>query len=115
MKNQAQLIGPSGEALRDAGIQQAIGNANQECASWSEKAFIALQEFLRYTSKRSFMTEELRCWAHQDYGLPRPPHSRAWGGVVGRAAKQGLIRKIGITQVRNRTAHCANAAVWTRA
>lgn len=115
MRYQAQLIGSAGEALRDAGIAQAVDHANQECPSWSEKAYIALKEFLRRTPQRSFMTEEVRCWAHQEYGLPRPPHSRAWGGIMARAAKHGLIRKIGITQVRNKTAHCANAAVWTKA
>lgn len=100
--------------MRDAGMQQAVDNANKAVPAWSDRAFTALQEFLRQTSKKSFMAEDIRDWAHKKYGLPLAPSNRAWGSIIGRAANQGLIRKIGISQVNNPLAHRANAALWVK-
>ena len=116
MTKQAEFFGQSGEVLRDAGMQQAVTHANETTPGWSEGALKALIAFInRPAANSSFMAEEVRLWAHQEYGLPRPPHNRAWGSVILKAFRKNLIRKIGIEQVRNPIAHCANAGVWVKA
>ena len=97
---------------RDKGIAKAERHANQVHERWSDKAYEYLQTFLSMYSGE-FLTEEFRAWTIGK--MPQPPHGRAFGGVVQRAAKAGLIVKLGIAQVKNVKAHMANANVWKRA
>jgi len=110
---QSAMFGDEGGVLRDAGMQQAIDHAEQETPKWSDLALEKVREFVRTYPHLEFMAENVREWSHHK-GLPEPPSKRAWGGVMVRAAHQGLIVKIGISQVKNPTAHCANANVWRR-
>lgn len=99
-----------GKELRDLGIAKAEQSANYDTAQWSEKAYAFLEHFLN-NHNGSFMAEEVRSLAaYQDF--PLPPNARAWGGVIARAAKAKLIERVGIQKVKNKKAHCANAAVW---
>ena len=96
--------------LRDGGVEKAEEHAEREWTDWKEKAY----EFLKYfldNHNGPFMAEEVRSLAaYQDF--PLPPSARAWGGIIIRAAKEGLIVRMGIQKVKNKKAHCANAAVW---
>ena len=59
------------------------------------------------------MGEDLRSYAAEvDFDLP--PHARAWGSIIQRAAKEYLIIKISTGSVKNPKAHMANAAIWER-
>lgn len=98
---------------RDAGIQQAIDHANQVHENWQERAYIQLVDYLKL-NKGEFMAEELREWA-EGKGFPEPPHARAWGAIIMRAARANLIRKVRIGNVKNVKAHNAHAAVWQSA
>lgn len=98
----------SGEDLRDEGMERAITHANEETENWSDIAFDFLKRFIN--SHAFFMAEDVR---EASYGIvPEPPHKRAWGGIIRRAATEGLIISCGIRKVKNPTAHCANAALW---
>lgn len=101
---------PTGEQLRDQGISRSINKADREDKdyNWSGKAFEFLKRFIKLNSK--FMTEDIR-EAAKGY-VPDPPNQRAWGGVIVRAKKEGLIKCIGIQSVKNPNAHCANANIW---
>lgn len=101
----------TGEELRDAGIAQAIESADWKEPEWSEKAYKTLIAYLS-NQHGEFMTEQFRNWAKIFKRLSDPPSARAYGGIMRKAAKAGLIKKIGYDQVTNPTAHCANAAVW---
>jgi len=46
--------------------------------------------------------------------LDDPPSLRAFGGISGRAVRDGLITKVGYQQVKNVKAHAANAALWKK-
>lgn len=97
--------------LQQEGTRQAIEHANEVSPKWSERAYQLLIDFLQHNKR--FMGEDVRSYAAQrDFDLP--PSARAWGGVIKRAAKEFLIIKIGIQQVKNPNAHLANAAVWER-
>jgi hypothetical protein len=97
---------------RDKGINKALTHAEQECEGWGEKAYDLIKQYLSEVST-SFMAEEIRSYAAM-YDFPLPPHARAWGAVIVRAAKEGLIKKVGYGQVMNRKAHMANASVWIK-
>lgn len=98
---------------KNAGILKAITNADAACPGWSEKAYDKLKEFLTIHTE-PFQAEEVRSFAAIDDDFPLPPHARAWGGVIAKAAHERLIRKTGVKQVKNVKAHCANAAVWIK-
>lgn len=112
--NQSTMFGDKGEVLRDAGMQQAIDNAEQETPNWSDLALDMVRAFIRAYPDLEFMTEDVREWAHNHKGLPETSSKRAWGSVIIRAAKLDLIVKVRIGQVKNPTAHCANANVWRK-
>lgn len=100
----------TGEQLRDAGIQQAIDHANEVTEKWSEIAYKFLLEYVKTT--RQFMTEDLR--EASSGKVPEPPSLRAWGGIVTRARKAGIIIPAGYKSVKNVRAHCTPAQVWVR-
>lgn len=96
---------------RDRGIANAVDHADQVHDSWSEKAY---SHFVTFVSLQSnpFTIEMFREWC-KDF-LPAPPSLRAFGAIPMRAARAGLIGKVGTVQVRNVKAHMANAALWAK-
>lgn len=102
----------AGEAAKLAGIQQAADHAEAVDPGWNQKAYEMLKEFLDIRLG-PFLMEDFRQWAEPS-GLNSPPHLRAYGGVALKAAKAGLIRRIGYAKVKNEKAHQANASVWLK-
>lgn len=102
----------TGEQLKRAGMALAQEHADAVTPGWSELAYQFLVNQFLPLHKR-FMAEDVRSYAAQvDFTLP--PHARAWGGVIAKAAKEYLIIKTSIRPVKNPKAHCANAALWER-
>ncbi len=97
------------EANREAGIEQAIENANKKDTTWGEKAL----EYLRICPYETFMVEEVRVWAYTR-GLSIPPHGRTWGSVIRKAAKKGIVKHVGFDSVSNPKAHRTPASVWRK-
>ena len=97
-----------GSQLRDKGIKQAINNANDTHEKWSEKAYKFLTDYIK--SHHEFMTEDVRVASEKK--IPIPPSNRAWGGIVIRASKAGLISRVGFSNVKNVKAHRTPATVW---
>ena len=97
-----------GSKLRDKGIKQAINNANDTHEKWSEKAYKFLTDYIK--SHHEFMTEDVRVASEKK--IPIPPSNRAWGGIVIRASKAGLISRVGFSNVKNVKAHRTPATVW---
>ena len=94
--------------LRDKGIQQAINHADQVKPLWSEQAYNCLLNYIRYNDE--FMTEDVReASKHQ---LSEPPSARAWGGIIVKAVKCGLIYRKGFRNVSNVKAHRTPATLW---
>lgn len=95
---------------RNKGIQTAVDHAGPV---WSEKAYGVLQNFL-ISQHGEFMAEDVRSYAAViDFELP--PHARAWGGVIMRANKEGIIKQVGFGKTKNVKAHRTPAAIWRRA
>lgn len=96
-------------AARDAGMQTAIEHAEAVHEVWSDKAYAFLLSYAR-NCKQPFMVEDVRAASMEN--VPEPPSKRAWGGIVAKAAKAGIIQHAGYAQVKNIKAHCTPAAVW---
>ena len=98
----------NGTQLRDKGINQAIDNADDTHERWSEKAYKFLTNWIK--TQYEFMTEDVRLASEKE--IPLPPSNRAWGGIVIRASKAGLISRVGFSNVKNVKAHRTPATVW---
>ena len=98
----------NGSQLRDKGIKQAVDNANNTHEKWSVKAYKFLTNYIK--SQHEFMTEDARIASEKE--IPKPPSNRAWGGIILRASKAGLINRIGFSNVKNVKAHRTPATVW---
>ena len=98
----------NGSQLRDKGIKQAINNANDTHDKWSDKAYKFLVDYIK--SQYEFMTEDVRMASEGE--IPKPPSNRAWGGIILRASRAGLISRVGFSNVKNAKAHKTPATVW---
>jgi len=97
-----------GTELRDKGIKKALDNANNTHNKWSEKAYNFLLKYIKYQDE--FMTEDVRVASEK--AIPKPPNNRAWGSVILRASRSGLINRVGFANVKNAKAHKTPASVW---
>lgn len=100
----------TGQQKRDRGIKRAIDNANDKVENWSGLAYIFLKDYIR--THKEFMAEQVRMASIGR--VPDPPSKRAWGVIIVRAKKQGLIERVGFRNVTNSKAHCTPATVWKR-
>jgi len=100
------------KALTDFGIQLAVDHADHESPEWSEWAYKIMLWFIDSNDK-PFMVEDVR-QAAKDV-LPAPPSERAWGAIVRRAKKEGKIKMVDYSQVKNERAHCTPASLWIKA
>lgn len=97
---------------RDKGMKRAVDHANRANVDWGDKVYALLKDFVRRYSG-PFLFEDFR---NSIAGLvPEPPHKRAYGSVAAKAARLGLITRVGYSQVKNVKAHCAMSTVWRRA
>jgi hypothetical protein len=98
--------------LRDKGIHRAVTNADKTHEDWAARAYAALEGFVNETADLEFMAEDVRKWASY---LPVPPSNRAWGAVILRGARNGLIKQVGYGKTTNKLAHRTPAAIWRAA
>lgn len=96
---------------RDAGMNCAIDHAERDSAGWGDRAYAYLTSYIvRHQS--DFMTEDVRLYAAAE-GLDPPPDNRAWGAVIVRAVKLGVLRKTGFAPAK--TGHCRPMQIWSAA
>lgn len=101
-----------GIRLKDAGIRLASESAEMKSPGWNEMAYELLKDFITGRTE-DFLCEDFREHCER-MNLTAPPSLRAYGGIIRRAAFQGLIRRIGYDHVSNPKAHGANAARWIK-
>lgn len=99
--------------LRDTGMGLALEHAEEKVESWGDKCFELLKEYLEI-NREPFLAEYFRMWCETGDKIPAPPHKRAYGPILMRAAKQGMIRRQGYAPTSNPKAHCAPTTVWVR-
>lgn len=100
----------SGDSLRDLGMSRAITKADKIEDKWSEKAYLFLIGYI--ATNGEFMSEDVR---KASLGvINKPPSLRAWGSIIVRASKEGLIKRVGFRNVTNAKAHSTPASVWVK-
>lgn len=112
---QASLSFVTGADLRDAGMHAALSHAERVDDDWPAQAMWALREYIRRHPGAEFMTEAVRVYAYNRLNVPQPPHCRAWGSIIRKASREGLIRFVRLAPVKTASSHMANASVWRAA
>lgn len=95
---------------RDDGIQRAVDHADRVSHAWSVLAYQTLIAFLQHRAYR-FLAQEFVEYAEDVERIPIPPDKRAWGSIIQRAARAGLIVKAGYREDR----YCSPKTLWRRA
>lgn len=88
---------------------RAEEHAEAVAAGWQDRAV----ELIRAYPEREFMTEDLREYAGS-MNFPEPPDTRAWGAVVRRAAREGMIRSMGYQNTKGEAGHQRPGTLWRK-
>ena len=104
---------PTGAELRDIGIERAVTHADRIYGDWSESAYRFLLTFLREIREgKIFKSEDV---VTKSAGIiPVPPDARAWGGIMMRARKAGLIRNVGHAPSEVAAHHKGDKKLWVK-
>lgn len=78
---------------REVGMDRVGAKVEALTPGWLDAAFVLLQRFAA-EQRKPFLTEDFRSWAHA-HGLELPHDGRAFGPVLQRAARDGLIARAG--------------------
>jgi len=101
---------PSGQALKERGMQQAESHANQVHLSWSEQAERFLKNWIRpetpFTIEQAVEASEMV--------IPQPPTNKAWGGVIVRLKRQGFVKALGIVKAKKASSHTGYITQWIK-
>lgn len=102
MKQQRDLF-TQAKSLRDDSLVKVEEHAPED---WKTRAWTALVEHLRRNEE--FFAPDF--WRVS--GLEKPREARALGALIMRAAKEGLIAKVGFRQSTDPRSHLCPRAVW---
>lgn len=91
-------------------MTRAVDHANHHIENWSEKAYLFLLSYIENVGE--FMAEDVR--KASEGIIAQPPNLRAWGAILVRAAKAGIIKRTGFGTVTNVNAHRCFASKWRR-
>jgi hypothetical protein len=69
-------------------------------SQWNEKAYLALCDYLDGHIGEEHVGEEIRA-ALEAIGVPTPQEKRAWGPVLKRAEKNGLLKNVGYAPTKS--------------
>jgi len=98
---------------RDRGMARAVDHADRVEPKWSSKAEAYVVRVLdEWGPHRRFLAEELVAKAEREGVLSDPPDRRAWGAVIVRLAKRGVIEHCGFA--RARTSNQGPKSVWQK-
>jgi hypothetical protein len=107
-------IGPEAtcQELRDMGMARAQMAQDGRSPGWGDIAFNAVRKFCKEHPTARFKTEVVRIWAEEIEYIVPARNLRAWGPVILKAAREGLIRAVGYEKTNNPTAHNTPATLW---
>ena len=105
--NQAAFDWDAARIARDAGMQQAAQHADDLQPKWSDMALDRIRAYA--ASHPQFISEEMTDWA-AGQGFVSPADPRAWGAPFQKAARLGIIRKVGYGISQRR--HLSPTPLW---
>lgn len=94
---------------RDRGIRQAIEHAETVVPDWSEIAYRWIVQYAREHRGQRFISEDVTD-AAREAGISSPTDSRAWGHPFRKAAKAGIIKRVGYGVSARR--HLSPTPMW---
>lgn len=100
---------PTSRDLAEQGMNDALDHADRVSARWSVQAGQLLRIYAQLNAE--FMAEDVRIWAHRK-DLPCPPDPRAWGAVVNRAVREGVLVRDRFELTKIKPAHATPRPVW---
>jgi hypothetical protein len=100
-----------GRRLAEQGAERAANHAERVSEGWRDKAFGYATEFIRSHNGRPFMTEQIRQFAYER-GFERAPDERAWGAIMLKVARRGLVRRLGFARSSAKNVHGNPATLW---
>jgi len=82
-------------ARREAedGMSAALSHAESECEGWGDRALAYLRRYAEAHAR--FYGWEVVKTAALDKSFPAPANSKAWGSQIQKAARLGLIERVG--------------------
>jgi hypothetical protein len=96
------------------GMTRAVEHADAVVPDWSDEAFDYVKSYLGGLRQGDqLIAPDVRHWAHSN-GLVKPPSARAWGQVIKRAAKEGLIARDGHTDYGDQYMHTQAIKRWRK-
>lgn len=95
------------EMRRDEGMRRVAEHAEQVIPDWGDLAYESLETFVGLNDGK-FLAEQFIAWA-ADHGLPIHD-TRAFGSVMTRAVRRGLITKVGYSS--ENTNNCSPKPLW---
>ena len=104
-----------GEELAIAGGATAAAHADSQSAGWLARATGLAEQFvINHVDLPSFQAIELRSYAEAQ-GLTSPPDARAWGHVMQRLKKNGVIESVGTGKSSDPKQHNGFITEWRAA
>ncbi len=104
-----------GEELAIAGGATAAAHADSQSAGWLARATGLAEQFvINHVDLPSFQAIELRSYAEAQ-GLTSPPDARAWGHVMRRLKKNGVIESVGTGKSSGPKQHNGFITEWRAA
>ena len=104
-----------GEELAIAGGATAAAHADSQSAGWLARATGLAEQFvINHVDLPSFQAIELRSYAEAQ-GLTSPPDARAWGHVMRRLKKNGVIESVGTGKSSDPNQHNGFITEWRAA
>jgi hypothetical protein len=103
---QTALDFTAARARRDVGMQRAVDHADRVTDGWREIAISHVDDYAR--KRDTFLAEDVI--AASAGKVPEPPTRKAWGAVIQRAAREGIIEKIGFAPAK--TSNCSPKVLW---
>lgn len=95
----------NGQTLRDEGIALVEENTDD---AWNDEVDSVIETLAN--SRDSFTSDDV--WANVSF---LPHHNSSMGAAFNRAAKSGLIKKVGWVESRRPSAHARVVRVWSLA
>jgi hypothetical protein len=79
-------------ARRDDGMARATNHATAVTPRWADTAYEFLQDYSALNFQ-PFLTEDVVLASEGQ--VPEPPDRRAWGSIMAKGARRGIIRREG--------------------
>ena len=95
----------------DTGMALAEEKANNQKWGWSDDALHGIETYCIAHSDDQFLAEQVREWAEGMGIVDKAENERAWGAVFKRAARLGVIKRIGYAP--SKSSNLAPKCLWS--